>query len=454
MNTYKIQKVKISDIESKLDNPRFDLADNQRDVIEKMISDQQTSEGGSKLLNLAKNIVENGINPSERILLAIHEAEPNKYVVLEGNRRIICLKILETPEIIEQTHPKLYKKFKALSVDFNKSPIHEIECVIFENADDSKKWIELKHTGQNEGVGIVEWNPQQQGRFKGDATLALQAIELLRNSPNIDSTLKNDLGKVPSSSLKRLLDDPDFRNGVGLKKEGDKLASDLEQSEVEKVLTKIVKDLLAPSFNVKEIYYKDDRKDYLDTFKSSDLPDTTKKATSWTFDKPPVSTSTAGAITTRATANTIRPVPPSTDRKTLIPSTFKIKITETKPNTIYHELRKLNIDDFPNSGSVMFRVFLELSVDAYMDKNSVPYHSNDALKERIKKLANYFESNNIMTHNELFGIRALAAATDGLFSVTSFNKYVHNYHFQPIIKDLKTLWDNIQLFLQKIWETY
>jgi len=59
-----------------------------------------------------------------------------------------------------------------------------------------------------------------------------------------------------------------------------------------------------------------------------------------------------------------------------------------------------------------------------------------------------------MTHNELFGIRALAAATDGLFSVTSFNKYVHNYHFQPIIKDLKTLWDNIQLFLQKIWETY
>jgi hypothetical protein len=368
MSTYQLKKIKIAEIEAKLDNPRFNLADNQRDAIDKMIADQQPLNGTNKLLNLAKDIVKNGINPAERIIVAVHEADPKKFITLEGNRRIICLKLLDTPEIIEQSHPKLYKQFKVLNKEFSQSPVHEVDCVVFQDEEDANKWIELKHTGENNGVGVVGWDAQQSGRFSGSTNLALQAIDFLRNSTEVDESLKTNLVNVPSSSLNRLLDDPDFREKIGFQKVGDKLSTNVEPNEARKILTKIMNDLLDPNFKVKEIYTKENRKDYLQAIPDSDLPDSSKKVDLWSVDAPPEPQSQPATPTNTRTRKP-KPNPLSTDRKTLIPSTFNIHIAETKPNAIYHELRKLNVNDFPNCAGVMFRVFLELSADAYSKKH-------------------------------------------------------------------------------------
>lgn len=457
MSTYQFKKVKIAEIEAKLDNPRFNLADNQRDAFDKMIADQQSLNGTNKLLNLAKDIVKNGLNPADRIIVAIHVADPKKFMTLEGNRRIICLKLLDTPEIIEQSHPKLYKQFKVLSREFSKAPVQEIDCVVFQDEEDAKKWIELKHTGENNGVGIVGWDAQQSGRFAGSTNLALQAIDFLRNSAEVDEEFKTNLVNVPSSSLNRLLDDPDFRKKIGFQKVGNKLSTNIESSEARKILVKIVKDLLNPNFKVKKIYTKENRKDYLQAIPESDLPDCSKNVDLWNLEAPPepqVQPEATTTINTNTTTRKPRPNPLSTDRKTLIPSTFNIKISETKPNSIYHELRKLNVNDFPNCAGVMFRVFLELSADAYSKKHLSTRKNSDSFSDKIKKVATHFESNGIMANDELLGIRQLGSSSDEIFSVTTLNKYVHNYNFQPITLDLKTQWNNIQLFLQKIWENY
>lgn len=55
---------------------------------------------GQKLLKLATDIVHYGLNPSELPIVMPFKDELERYVVLEGNRRLAALKALENPELI------------------------------------------------------------------------------------------------------------------------------------------------------------------------------------------------------------------------------------------------------------------------------------------------------------------------------------------------------------------
>ena len=51
-----------------------------------------------KIVALARDIVENGLNPADLpIVMAANDSE-KRYVVLEGNRRLVALKALENPD--------------------------------------------------------------------------------------------------------------------------------------------------------------------------------------------------------------------------------------------------------------------------------------------------------------------------------------------------------------------
>jgi hypothetical protein len=54
---------------------------------------------GEKLSNLAKDIVDNGLSPIDRLLVIEDEALPDHYVVVEGNRRATALIILNNPAL-------------------------------------------------------------------------------------------------------------------------------------------------------------------------------------------------------------------------------------------------------------------------------------------------------------------------------------------------------------------
>jgi hypothetical protein len=59
-----------------------------------------------------------------------------------------------------------------------------------------------------------------------------------------------------------------------------------------------------------------------------------------------------------------------------------------------------------------------------------------------------------MKDEELKAIELLVDVTNkhSLFAIDTFNAYVHNRLVSPTAKDLKITWDNIQLFIEKIWE--
>lgn len=442
------QNIKLSILLLNIENPRFEMGNNQRDVIQKMIEDQ-----GEKLYQLARHIVEHGLNPSELAIVAPSEREDGRYEVLEGNRRITALKILSAPSLIDDKYKNLSKKVKKLSAIFKKSPIKEVPCVIFDDPKDAYKWIKLKHTGQNGGIGTVEWDTQQQGRFdakiEGKApSAAIQVIDYLHKSPHFDKALKGKLKDVPATSLGRLTGDPEFREFLGLSVKDGMIQGNLAESEIVKGLTKVVKDLLNPEFTVNDIYYKEDRKRYIEGFSKNEVPDKKKASHPWELSTPNV----VGTDTNNPKKK--KSMPLSTDRKALIPREFIVKIKEKRVNKIYNELKNLKVDEFENAVSVLFRVLLELSIDAFIhEKRIAKVNINTELRKKVEEVANYLESNNVMTKQELKPVRTAASNPNSILSVNTFNAYVHNRHFFPSQKDLKITWDNIQLFAEKVLES-
>lgn len=70
----------------------------------------------------------------------------------------MALKALETPSIISGALSAGDQKvLAALSVRYHQDPIDPIDCVLFRDAAEAQHWVQLRHTGANEGVGLVEW---------------------------------------------------------------------------------------------------------------------------------------------------------------------------------------------------------------------------------------------------------------------------------------------------------
>ena len=179
------------------------MVGNQREAISRMIDDQ-----GQRLINLAQDILDNGLNPSDLIIVTKHAKTDGHYNILEGNRRITALKLLANPDLIPDKHKSLLNSFKKLSERFYLSPISEIPCVVFDDEQLANRWIKLKHTGSNDGIGVVSWDAQQKARFEerveGKSSYALQVINFLNKQP-IEDELKKNLNKLPSSSVQRLV---------------------------------------------------------------------------------------------------------------------------------------------------------------------------------------------------------------------------------------------------------
>jgi hypothetical protein len=434
-----------------IENPRFEMVGNQREAIKTMIIDQ-----GEKLIKLAEDITNEGLNPGDPIFITPHKKLTGQYNILEGNRRVTALKLLENPELIPETNKSLLNRFKKLSEKYSKSAIEKIPCVLFNEEKDAEHWIELKHTGQNDGVGTVGWDAQQKARFdervKGAANYALQIIDFLKKHEAVDEELKKKLGKVKSSSLQRLATDPDFRKLAGIEIKNGKLTTCYEPFEIVKPLSKVASDLLRKDFTVKNIYYKDDRLNYLESFKKTDLPDKSEElAGDWELisNSPPKKID-KGKLNLKVAKRSKTII---SKRHTIIPKSTILTINQPRVNKIYHELKDLDLKDFENSGAIAFRVFIELSMDSYLEKHPISgVNINSSLSNKLKSVATDLQNKGHLDKHKLKGAYTASTMKDSIFSIDTFNAFVHNKDFHPEPETLKKNWDNLEIFFIKLWE--
>ncbi len=449
------KNIKITNLFLDVENYRFEKQNSQLEAIGKMINKDK-----EKLYNLAEDILNVGLNPTDKPLV-IKGAEDNQYIVLEGNRRITTLKLLSNPDLIPDDYVSLRKRFVKLLTERHKDIPLYVDCVVCADRMEADVWIKRKHAKGLNGIGVEQWNSQQKQRFDertiGKASDVIQVLTLLNDSESVDQQIKHKLPDLKSTNLQRLLADPYVRTSLGITKKDGRLYSVIDRTTMLSGLVDIVKCLMNPDFVVGDIYNKANRKTFIDNlFSQQGTPISRgQKENEWSF------------LEKSNNVNKVKPHKPSLEvvntrnaRTTIIPRKFKLPITNKRIACVFDELSKLSLKTYTNTIAVMVRIFLELSVDYYLElfglikeDKLTACSSGQDLNTKVSNVINHMYNTNKLTKDLSKGIRTEIKDQNSPLSVESLNAYVHNFRFTPKPQSLAISWDNMQPFFEILWES-
>lgn len=485
-------------------NPRHNAVEHQSESIYAMVQDQK-----DKLIHLARHVVDNGLNPTEFILVKL---ESGKWVVREGNRRITVLKLLNEPLLVPHEYSKIKKEFQKLSKSMDKSFLKAIPCVVLEDESEINEWVRLKHTGQNDGAGAVGWDGQQTSRFKayveGKPDMRTVFLDYLLTFSGLPEDLRLKLYNIKKTNFDRLMSDPDVRGFLGLTVEDNTLVL---VDGINRFLKMVLDDLANDNLSVGRIYYKSDREAYIQELmdrsleedaktqyessdsKTDDKESENNSAASGTNDDPSAtgkgngeSTETEGSSTSGGPADdnsseeeqdtgssgtenedtrksnskntSVKPPRKGRNypihRNTVVANVHKLVIGQPRILKLFNELKSLNLQEYPNAAAVLFRAFIELSSDHYLEQKRLiqgKISVESSLGVKIDVVAKDIQDNGMMTENQLRPIRQMTSSPTQNQSVKTFHAYVHNKSVTPTATDLKAAWDDLWPFIEKMW---
>ena len=408
-----------------LKNPRYDKTSSQAQSLKYLCTHKK-----SHLDILAKSILKHGLNPTD---LPIVYKNGSKYVVKEGNRRLASLILLNNPD--KAPNLKIKHIFQKLSNN-NKNKIpRTISCVIYKNADDKdiQHWIKIKHTTHDK-EGVLSWDPERKKKYmkpRNSSTLIFEYVD------------KNKISRknIDESNLVRLMSTPYVRDKIGLNFSNNEIIFTKPHAIVKTNMKKIFNEMSKKKFTVGSIYTVDLKKKWVDGVIK---------------DGPDVKHGTAGSI---------GEISKSTNRSNLIPKNFTLRIKSKKINNIYLELKNClyigtNSDkSVPNAVGVLFRVFLETSIDVYMKKYDIQCppkkrdrHGNCSIENKIEVVCSHMIKKEYAKESDLKSIKITSNGkkTD-ILHVHRFHEYVHSTVISPESDGLKAKWDNIERFFEILW---
>ena len=333
------------------ENPRFEAVQNQPEALALMLK-----EAGKAVLKLAEDIAKHGLNPSKSLIVV--EEKGGHFLPVEGNRRVVALKLLHNPELASDK--KLSEKFKELKKEYGSQIPNEVECVVFPDKTSAFRWVNLEHTGPNNGVGVLRWNSTQRQRF-----IALYAGKKLARSVQLfDFADENNLDhdKVDSTTLDRLVATPIVREQVGVNFPEGVLELVKPKGQVVKNLRKIFAEMSKKDFKVGDVYTETQRKTWIKEMlgeaEKSKEPD----------EKP------KGTITKKE----------ALDGDWINHQLYLAYPKQNRVKAILKELKDIHPKQKPNISAVSLRVLLELSVYILLKEKG---HIAAIIKEEKQKLA-------------------------------------------------------------------
>lgn len=434
MTNKKYKSISISNLIINPDNDRFESVENEKQAIDIMLTKL-----GDKIYYIAIHILENGLSPKPFYVMPSKKSN-KKFLVKEGNRRTTALKLMANPKLIDsKKHASLKNRFFKLHERFMETPIRKIMCYIYDDVEEADKWVRLEHTGEQNGVGIVEWKPEQVQRFDikhgKNKSVEIQAIDFIRTSPFVQEEVKRASENIKLTNFARLLGDKSVREILGLKYINSKLSSNLEEEEIAKALGQIILDLSDKDFKVSSIYNAKQRKDYIQGL-GEKLPDKNKTIGEvWRLDNPleqipnleeEDNTAKNEGSDLHSKGHLKKSIP--TQRKTLIPNNCIIRISNPKANKIYDELKKLLKEG-------------EISAS----------NSSRSLYQKVNDASQYLYKEKIADETILKAVKLLTKERNSIWGVDTMNAYVHSNKLSPVPIDIQTTWDNIQDFMVTLW---
>jgi hypothetical protein len=253
------------------------------------------------------------------------------------------------------------------------------------------------------------------------------------------------------TNLDRLLT-PHVRQRLGLELQDGRLVALYPADQIAPALTRIVEDLKTQKIAVSDIYRAADAKKYVDGLPSRLFPKKSKALKAPVLlDDLAIGTGQPAPVKKKS-----RSKPKPRPRTTVVPESATLNVTPPRINSIYVELSGLNAERYPNGCSVLLRVFIELSVDHYIENRKLMTDDqmrNAPLVKRLKVVVKDLRARNKISARLA---TAMDSYADGKMTVVAatvptFNQYVHNQYVYPKATDLYTTWDELAPLLEKIW---
>ncbi|EJN14596.1 hypothetical protein PMI42_01838 [Bradyrhizobium sp. YR681] len=444
-------KLNIADLVLDHDNPRISHAAGQQEALQKIVQDQKT-----KLVRLAQSIVDNGMNPMDRFLVLRLNQTPRRYIALEGNRRVAVFKLLTNTAVMSGLDMPTPMKtiLEKLARRFKKSMVEPLACFELHTREEGRYWLGLRHNIGHEGAGVDSWKTLAKRRFEGKPPV-VQALELVTERAGLSPAERAAItDKFPTSTLERFLENRTVRAELGIDIKDGRIISKLPGGEIAKPLAKIVTDLATKKKQVGDFMKTQDMLDYVrKDMGKSHLPDMSKaRGSARTLDEIPLSEFKKARPTTPR-----RKLDPS-DRKTVVPRGCPVNVTDNRIAEIYRELRTLELVSAPNAIAVLLRVFLELSVDYFLEHNggSLDFQTPSgktvwkSLDKKLSETVDILVKLGVPQSHFANITRSLSVKTSPM-NIELLHLYIHDRFATPEPGALKAAWDHAQPLFEKIW---
>lgn len=264
---FQLKPIKIQNLILDIDNYRIGHQEGQPQAIKAIVEEQ-----GGKLIALAKDIIKNGLSPIESLLVMPVKNSKTQFVVIEGNRRVTSIKLVENPDLAIGTSDEAH--FRKLNAQSRENLPQEVNCVVVATKEKGKLWMRRRHDNALGGAGIEKWSSTANERADADSGKYAPAKEI-REFVIANSKLPDEVKQIINSpkfnntNLTRLIETKYIKDYLDFKNQNKKLVTTADPQWVLQVLSEILEIIAIKKYNgidfsEADIDKRDQRIDFFD----------------------------------------------------------------------------------------------------------------------------------------------------------------------------------------------
>lgn len=440
---WKLQKVKVKDLVLDMNNVRLDAGHETQEAI---INDLFLNEDAMGIL---ESIYQNGYFPDEPPVVV---KENGKFIVLDGNRRIVSLKAMLSPSIAPYRYIHRIEKLMT-----DRQPIEDISIHVATSRDEAMEYLAAKHTKTTRKAwtalrrAYFYYAQKEKGqsveklieRYKGvDIPSYIKMYEMhnialaLKNTSEEIKTKTSNKRTFPISTLERFYSDSYIQKKLGI--EFNKITGEARVpagDDFDKVYSRVITDIVSGiATSRKELSKEGDREKYIDSILGEVIG---KKEVSQKQKKE---------------ASAFKPERRKRKEKNfLIPK--KIESTFDSPGVgrVLWELQTIDYRKFPNATADLLRTFLEISIKKYLEElNRLPAPKRNGGYIYLNDVLHKIKSDLQAASNHRL-VQVINEIENNKWYLDSIN---HNPDVFAVGDRVKDAWDQVHPLIKHIFDDY
>lgn len=357
---WKEQEVSVEDLVLDMKNIRLEI---EHESEKEIANDLFINENAFAIL---ENIYENGFFSDESPVVV---KENKRYIVLDGNRRIVSLKAMINPELAPDKYALKIKKLME-----KHTPIRSVFVRVASSRDEAMQYLAAKHTkttrkpwsalrrayfyyAQKEQGQTIE---ELMARYKGVDIPSYIRMHEMHNVAmslnNISEDVRKKVSKKNSfkiSTFERVYSDKNIQEKIGI--DFNKTTGEVKVPigpSFDKVFSRVVSDIVAGvATSRKQLSREEDRGKYIDSIISETLD------------------GKAVEVKIKKSASIFKPKAALKGKKKyLIPKTINSTLDSPGIARVMWELQNIDYKLFQNATADLLRTFLEKTLKKYLEQ--------------------------------------------------------------------------------------